>query len=507
MRWQPGSGPLLAKARWAPKPSAWPPPRSARVRRPEEANRCDPPARPGDRNGRGRGGAAADPGWCGPLRRIGQSSRKISSKRLAHQSGGRLAQTVWPWHHEHRRGPSAIQVSRLGPAPAGWLRHRCGCSPLRAPCHLHRSRARRCHRFGPADHVRGCALRCFPPDRQTARPTSAAQGHSPSCGQSPWLVSDLPVPWGPNQQHPTGQGAGHSARTSSLKARRRWSAIALRASSPRYRRARSVGSNSSSSLPAIDLAFFLRGTSARSASPIWPRGLRPGGHLAESVCFSHDRCRNGTSCPRGHRQGGDAHWPGRCFSRQVADLPRRGQGRSSTCEPLLQLPWANLPVGAVITEGLGLAAQADREIAQAPADAPDHRSSDGNREAEEWQADPGARLLRLVRGAGHRIADGSAERFGKARRSHQRNPAKQGALSEPMPRPSAPAGSQSAPPPGWRIQRNRARADQRFPSWSDQDSVMGQPPSPNRLNASWLEPRPAAGSTVAPSWTNWGLWP
>jgi len=114
-----------------------------------------------------------------------------------------------------------------------------------------------------------------------------------------------------------------------------------------------------------------------------------------------------------------AHWPGDLSS--MSRISRaRGQGRSSTdCTP--PAPW-DCQSASVITR-VWAGGAADREIAQRR-QMPDHRSSDGNREAEE---------CRLILGQAFEAGEGRPTDCGWPRPSvgqagdlHQRNPSETG---------------------------------------------------------------------------------
>jgi len=155
-------------------------------------------------------------------------------------------------------------------------------------------------------------------------------------------------------------------------------------------------------------------------------------------------------------------------------------------------------------QGLGLAAQADREIAQAPADARIIAV------AMEIEKQKNGRLIlgqafEAVEGR-QRIADGLGRAIRQPGDPINEIPAKTGcavragAAARPS-RVSIRSSSRAADPEdrsnGPRISRS---------SWSDQDSVMGPASIAIRLNAVGRA-APSADPAVAPSWTNWGLWP
>jgi len=125
---------------------------------------------------------------------------------------------------------------------------------------------------------------------------------------------------------------------------------------------------------------------------------------------------------------------------------------------------------------------------------PDHSSSDGNREAEEWQAESWGRLLRLSRAAsGLRMA--SAERFRQARRPINENPAKN-RVRCPTRAAARPSRSQSAPPPGCGFRGSEHGQRISSVELRPPGSSHGQPPSPSPQR-SWPKPRPSADPAVA----------
>jgi len=162
-----------------------------------------------------------------------------------------------------------------------------------------------------------------------------------------------PCPGAPTSSTP-GQAAGHSARLFvAVKASGAGQAIALRAQPADSPGLASVGSTSSQlALRANRLGVFLENL-RRSASPdLATAGFKARAGHWRSGLFSRTAAEM-TSCSKGIA-GGEATWPGADAFEQVADLPRRGQGRiEHVMHSSSSLGTCQVGV-AVITRGLGL---------------------------------------------------------------------------------------------------------------------------------------------------------
>jgi len=138
-----------------------------------------------------------------------EQERSPSKRPLRHQLRRQVATTVGRGHHEHRRGPSRIQVSRLA-APAGWLPHRLRLSPPKPLFNLIDPEASAGWPigFGPRGSCRGCALARSHQTAKQPYPTSSRnRGIAPQLWAIPWLSSELARALGRHSsKRPLGQG-------------------------------------------------------------------------------------------------------------------------------------------------------------------------------------------------------------------------------------------------------------------------------------------------------------